>query len=174
MRVLRARRCSERPIETLRFDGSTKMAPMIPTPLVKYVATNPYRPISKTSRSYELPDPSAHRGIGPLYYVSSLMQTRPRDIHADTLLSEVLGNVNSTTSALSTYGGVAVPNTSAFAMQNPMASRAQVLSGTISPQSLHSNSRQAWEYKAPSYPTPPSEDSFMSWEPHRRSTEWSP
>lgn len=90
------------------------------------------------------------------------------------LCREVLGSVNTSDATLSSYGGVVVPSGAAFTLQGQMPSRSQTLGGTISPQSLHNDPRPQWEYKAPSYPTPPSEDSFMSWEPHRRSTDWSP
>ena len=122
--------------------------------------------------------PRAARSISAFPIWIAVPRTSLIYFPGDSLLimpcSEVLGSVNTSATAMPPYGGVSVPSGSAYTLQSQVPSRSQTLSGTISPQSLHNNSRHQWEYKSPSYPTPPSEDSFMSWEPHRRSTDWSP
>ncbi|KAJ3554080.1 hypothetical protein NM688_g3290 [Phlebia brevispora] len=97
----------------------------------------------------------------------------------DRCTTEALGSVNSSASALSPYAnsshaGLSASSGAPFPLHlHQMDSCAPILSGTISPQSLHAAVRPSWAASSP-YPTPPSEDTFMSWEPHRRPAEWSP
>jgi hypothetical protein len=78
--------------------------------------------------------------------------------------SEALANINTTTPSFPPY--------SAHAAFAPVSGRAGGIGATVAPHSLHSSVR-SWDFKAPnSYPSPPCEDSFMSWDPSRRSTDW--
>lgn len=85
--------------------------------------------------------------------------------------SEALANVNTPSLNYPPYANL---NTSAFSASQPLPiiRTHTVSNGTISPQSLHPNTRP-WDYKSSSaYPSPPCEDSFMTWEPTHRSSEW--
>ncbi|KAI0789138.1 hypothetical protein C8Q75DRAFT_174060 [Abortiporus biennis] len=77
----------------------------------------------------------------------------------DRLTSEALGNIN-TSYSTSTSAAMCQPSY----RTTPAA--------TISPQSLHGV--RPWDFKTSAYPSPPSDDSFMSWEPtpHRLSEHW--
>lgn len=85
------------------------------------------------------------------------------------ITSEALANVNSPVVTFPPYH-----SHPSFSAAGPsQIGRGQAMNATVSPQSLHPNMR-SWEYRSSSaYPSPPREDSFMSWEPTRRSTEWS-
>ncbi|KAI0093057.1 hypothetical protein BDY19DRAFT_405215 [Irpex rosettiformis] len=87
----------------------------------------------------------------------------------DRRASEALANVNTTTPTFSPFG----PQSN-FAPPLPQASasRQNNVAVTVAPHSLHASVR-SWDFKSTnSYPSPPCEDSFMSWEPSRRSSDW--
>ncbi|KAI0342114.1 hypothetical protein BDW22DRAFT_1429612 [Trametopsis cervina] len=101
---------------------------------------------------------------------ASMCSLHQRITDLDRRASEALANVNTTTPTFTSY---APPHHSTFAtpLQNP-SGRAANIGATISPHSLHGGVRP-WDFKASaSYPSPPCEDTFMSWDPSRRSSEW--
>ncbi|RPD74194.1 hypothetical protein L226DRAFT_509362 [Lentinus tigrinus ALCF2SS1-7] len=95
----------------------------------------------------------------------------------DRFTTSALGNVVSPPEVLASQGAVAVPTSAVFG-RPPYGTGALRPSLSLPPASLAPQAIQsprAWDFKhtQPSaYPSPPWEDSFMSWEPIRHQPEW--
>lgn len=134
------------------------------------------RPLLQTPQCFfELSNPSTHRGLGPIYYVSpsiAAQHTKHMSLIAvSRLYSEALANVTTPSLSFPSYNNHSHP---AFpAQSSPIGRPHNLTASTISPQSLHPNMRP-WDGKPSSaYPSPPCEDAFMTWEPARRPGDWS-
>lgn len=101
----------------------------------------------------------------------------PASLHEMNVLkfpvnSEILANISTPVTSYPTFNQHQPP------MSYPASSRpgtnALSMEPTVSPQALHGV--RPWDFRGQSqsnsYPSPPSEDSFMSWEPVSRRPDW--
>ncbi|KAH8080262.1 hypothetical protein BXZ70DRAFT_640837 [Cristinia sonorae] len=109
-------------------------------------------------------------GLSPKHLSVSDCSIHQRITAMDRFTTEALANINIPSAIYSPYGAadspMLVPNVMSYppSLRSPGGSDGRPTHiGSISPQSLHSS--RPWDPKPSSYPTPPGEDSFMSWEP---------
>ncbi|TCD69807.1 hypothetical protein EIP91_006120 [Steccherinum ochraceum] len=111
-------------------------------------------------------------GLSPKHLNASECSIHQRIAAMDRFTTEALANINIPSAIYSPYAAtdspLSVPPSMMVPYPSPLRSptgsegRSSQLGG-ISPQSLHSS--RPWDPKPSSYPSPPGEDSFMSWEP---------
>ncbi|THH30783.1 hypothetical protein EUX98_g3406 [Antrodiella citrinella] len=107
-------------------------------------------------------------GLSPKHLSASDCSIHQRIAAMDRFTTEALANINIPSAIYSPYAAadspISVPGMGYPSLRSPGASdgRPSHLGG-VSPQSLHNT--RPWDSKPSSYPTPPGEDCFMSWEP---------
>ncbi|KAI0699555.1 hypothetical protein BC835DRAFT_538584 [Cytidiella melzeri] len=109
-------------------------------------------------------------GHNSKHHPSSHCLIHQRIADLDRRASEALANVNTTTPTFNPFG----PHHATYAPSLPSTASGRTggMTATVAPHSLHASVR-SWDFKsASSYPSPPCEDSFMSWDPSRRSNDW--
>lgn len=120
-------------------------------------------------------------GAGPIHYVSRPSRLKTLlvlIIFASVARSSALGNILAPPEAAipQAHARNAVVATSAVFGRPPFAGARAGLGVPPPSQSTHAiQSPRAWDFKQAqpaSYPSPPWEDSFMSWEPLRHQNDW--
>ncbi|KAK7692747.1 hypothetical protein QCA50_004380 [Cerrena zonata] len=90
----------------------------------------------------------------------------------DKFTTEILANISSPVASYPTFSQHQHQPQMSYAASSRSSANALTMEPTVSPQALQGV--RPWDFRGQSnsYPSPPSEDSFMSWEPVSRRPDW--